>query len=201
MSRRKMILTSVVLLAIIFIGGMLAYFTDVTDETTNVFTLGNVKITLTEPSWNPETGIDIAPNTEVDKDPTVTNTGSKDALIFVKVTLPYATVQKRGDSSAAAQQLYTYTTNAGWIEVGSPAIDEDNNTITHVYAYGTANAMNPISKDDAITLFNKVKLIDVEDISPLDNVTMNIVVKAYAIQKDTLETTSAANVWDLVKDK
>lgn len=203
MNKKKTILTAVVLLAILVIGGLLAYFTDVTEEKTNTFTLGNVKITLTEPNWDAasDPGANIAPNKQVAKDPTITNTGTNDALVFMKVVVPYATVKKVGDTTATAQELYTYTKNSGWVEVGTAEIDNTNHTITHVFAYGTASTMTPLSKNSTAKLFDNVTLINVENTSALSGITLDIKVKAYAIQKETLETSTPSVVWDIVKNK
>ena len=52
MSKKKSIAVAVVLLLVLVIGGMLAYFTD-TDTATNVFTLGdNIEISLHETNWS-----------------------------------------------------------------------------------------------------------------------------------------------------
>ena len=75
----------VALLALMLVGGTLAYFTD-TDEATNTFTMGNVAIELTEDAWNYEdSAAKLMPGTVYAKDPTVTNTGSEDAYLFLDV--------------------------------------------------------------------------------------------------------------------
>lgn len=67
--------------------GTLAYFTD-SDEAENVFTVGNVDITLTEPNWE-STGKEDAPEVyagePLAKDPTVTNDGSNPCFVRIKV--------------------------------------------------------------------------------------------------------------------
>ncbi|MGN1279345.1 MAG: TasA family protein [Limosilactobacillus sp.] len=75
----------IALAATAVIGGTLAYFTD-DDEATNTFTVGNVKIDLTEPSW--EEGVtveDVYPGQALDKDPIVTNEGNNPCFVRVKV--------------------------------------------------------------------------------------------------------------------
>lgn len=78
----------VALLAVGIIGGTLAYFTD-NDAATNTFTVGNVDITLTEPSWT-ATGANDAPEVypgeALAKDPTVKNTGANPCFVRIKVT-------------------------------------------------------------------------------------------------------------------
>ena len=48
MSRKKLIITAIVLALVLAIGGILAYFTDV-DTKINKFTMGNVDIEVLEP--------------------------------------------------------------------------------------------------------------------------------------------------------
>lgn len=80
------------LAAIAVVGSSLAYFTD-TDEKDNTFTIGNVDIVLTEPSWNEGQDLggfeveadDLYPGEAVAKDPTVKNEGANPAFVRVKV--------------------------------------------------------------------------------------------------------------------
>lgn len=78
-------------MAVLAVGGSsLAYFTD-TDSADNVFTVGNIKIDLTEPKWEAEgkeEAKDMYPGEPVAKDPTVTNTGANPAVVRIKVTFP-----------------------------------------------------------------------------------------------------------------
>ena len=77
--------TAVMLVAAMSIGGMLAYFTD-TDTKTNTFTLGNVEIELTEPSWTEDSYI-ANPGVDVAKDPIITNVGENAAYVRMKVVV------------------------------------------------------------------------------------------------------------------
>ena len=83
-----LIATAVMLVAVLVVGGTLAYFTD-TDKAENVFTVGNVDITLTEPGWE-KTGeaeaVDAYPGEALAKDPIVTNVGANPCFVRVKVT-------------------------------------------------------------------------------------------------------------------
>ena len=90
MNKRKIILlaATLVMVAILGIGGTFAYFTD-TQTAENVFTVGNVDIELTEPKWE-ETGKadaeDVYPGEPLAKDPTVENVGKNPCFVRVKVT-------------------------------------------------------------------------------------------------------------------
>lgn len=69
-------------------GASLAYFTDKTETADNVFTVGNVKIQLTEPNWDADGSQDapeVYPGEALAKDPTVTNIGANPCFVRVKV--------------------------------------------------------------------------------------------------------------------
>ena len=103
---------AVCMMATLVAGMTLAYFTD-TESKTNTFTVGNVDITLTEPSWLGDTSEDavrLIPGKTIAKDPTITvATTSQTAYTFMKVQLSadflellntWATAQKVTDPSA-----------------------------------------------------------------------------------------------------
>lgn len=77
----------VALVAIAIAGASLAYFTD-TDDAENTFTVGKVKIDLTEPKWE-ETGEEEAKTVyagePLAKDPTVENKGDNPCFVRIKV--------------------------------------------------------------------------------------------------------------------
>lgn len=76
----------VALAATAVIGGTLAYFTDTTDKNVNEFTVGNVKIDLSEPNWKGEAV--LMPGASFAKDPTITvDTKSQDCYAFLKLDM------------------------------------------------------------------------------------------------------------------
>lgn len=90
MSKRKILLlaSALCLVAVLAIGGTLAYFSD-QEEATNTFTVGNVDITLTEPNWKESGSQDapeVYPTEPLQKDPTVTNTGANPCFVRISVT-------------------------------------------------------------------------------------------------------------------
>ena len=90
MSKRKILLVAAALcmIAILAVGGTLAYFTDTTEVKNNVFTVGNVKIELEEPKWDEqgeEDAPEVYPGEALAKDPTVTNTGANPCFVRVSV--------------------------------------------------------------------------------------------------------------------
>jgi predicted ribosomally synthesized peptide with SipW-like signal peptide len=88
--RTLIILMSAVLVAGLAVGGTLAYFT-ATQTATNTFTVGNVKISLTEPNWVASGSVDAPeayPGEPLAKDPTITNTGKNPCVVRIKITWP-----------------------------------------------------------------------------------------------------------------
>ena len=88
-----LVVTCIVLVAAMVIGGTLAYFTD-TKSATNTFTMGNVNIKLDETDIkNPEgdrvtsNAYDVYPGEVVTKDPIVHNTGKNGAYIRATVNV------------------------------------------------------------------------------------------------------------------
>ena len=85
---------AVMLVAVLVVGGTLAYFTD-TKSATNTFTMGNVKITLDESNVNDPSGDRVTsneytgmlPGIQYKKDPVVTNTGKNGAYVRAVVTI------------------------------------------------------------------------------------------------------------------
>ena len=84
---------AVMLVAVLVVGGTLAYFTD-TKSADNVFTMGNVKITLDETNIADPNGdrvikneYNVYPGAVVTKDPIVHNTGKNGAYVRAVVTI------------------------------------------------------------------------------------------------------------------
>lgn len=118
--------TAVMLVAAMSIGGMLAYFTD-TDTKTNTFTVGNVDITLEEPSWNAEEDHVLMPGTTFEKDPTVTNVGSESAYMFLTIDLnKYVSLLNLMGIDAAEDEAITGYTEHTSLANFVKAIADDN---------------------------------------------------------------------------
>ena len=211
MSRKKLIITAVILTLILIIGGILAYFTDV-DTKVNKFTMGNVQIRVDEPSWpGDDDGADgienIVPNQEIPKDPQITNLGSTDIYAFVKVIVPYENIFVGSATEAADTELFTYTVNTGWVEVGTAEKNTTAKTFTHIYAYvgDNTNELKAVEKDVTTpAVFDKVKFVDVKENglenSSIQNTELEVVVSGYGIQTTDLGTDSKApaDIWPLV---
>ena len=89
MTKKKIVslCLAAVLVVMAIAGATMAYFTD-TDAKDNIFTVGNVDITLTEPNWDKSGEVDapdVYPGEPLDKDPTVTNDGSNPCFVRISV--------------------------------------------------------------------------------------------------------------------
>ncbi len=181
------------ILVILVVASLAAFLTD-HKTVTNTFTIGNVEIELTEPSWNSENGIDIAPGAVIAKDPTIKNIGVNDAYVFAKITVPVANVTISGATEPAKTQLFTYSLKDGWVEVGNAT--ETDSAYVHVYAWAAEGAMTTLAKDATTSpVFDSVTFADLADPSEVTG-ELQIVVDAYAIQSDCGET-APADVWAL----
>lgn len=190
-------------------GGTMAYLTDV-DQETNTFTIGEVKVDLTEPDYpgNDSDAVkELVPNQEVMKNPQITNTGTNDALVFMTVTVPVGEVTVVASDGTkgemAATDLFWFKNaddmsadaannwDEGWIQLtdkehftgaaGETASDLTGAVDgTHTYVFAYESAVG--NGESTSALFDKVQLKNVIEQELDPSVAQNIVVKAYAIQ-------------------
>ena len=124
---------AVMLVAVLVVGGTLAYFTD-TKSATNTFTVGDVKIKLDESNVNDPSGDRVTsneytgmlPGIQYKKDPVVTNTGNNDAYVRAVVTIEngmnwlgfYYVDASTFPQVEAFEKLICNTLGTGWEIVG-----------------------------------------------------------------------------------
>ncbi|MBR6607139.1 MAG: SipW-dependent-type signal peptide-containing protein, partial [Oscillospiraceae bacterium] len=77
---------AMVLVAGLSVAGTVAYLTD-RDAKTNIFTVGNVDISLNEAFGQ---GAALVPGVEINKVPTITNNGPTDAWVWMTFSIPSA---------------------------------------------------------------------------------------------------------------
>lgn len=146
MNKRKLLLValSLCMVAILAMGGTLAYLTDYETET-NVFTVGNVDITLDEDF---EEDSLLVPGIDVNKDVYVTNVGTEPAYVRVHVAIP--TLLDDGDpdfasyantlhwnfskASVADGQWNWHTTNVNGSNAEMPGWPGNGGDWNHYYA-------------------------------------------------------------------
>lgn len=191
-------IVKLIIIGVLFIslgsGMALAYLTDAKSEI-NTFVVGNVKIDLTEPHWDPNDNKNICPGKEISKDPTIENLGTGNLYAKMVVLIPYIEGLKTIDSTTQKvitedTGLFEYTANPGWVK-----IDADSGLVTidgvkylrDSYQYNTV-----IKTNEKQTLFTSVKFKNIQDGQvSLNGKTFKVPVYAYAIQADGLSLNSA----------
>ena len=213
MKKKKTYLAAVVLLLLFVVGGAIAYFTD-TDNATNKFTIGNVDIDLVETLWDalpdtndndiPDDAEDMMPGESVTKDPVIRNLSTKNpAYVFARVEVPCTTVE----SPATPEELFTYTTNAGWTELTVsnelPVACTSGGTATHVYYYGSNGTLTELAKATNASTPTPTSAPVFSSVTLRSTLTGNegltgekqIVITGYGIQTEGLTDTTPASVW------
>lgn len=191
--------------------GTLAYLTD-RDSEANVFTMGNVEIDLNE-EFDPE-GAELIPGVNIEKKPTITNTGKNDAWVWATIAIPSKLdssdaskniVHFNFTEASVADGLWQWTDDNGYmVEIGKKIDDTDilYNVYTVLYETplkpGETTAEPVISKvymDYHIDIDTKGDVYHVENgvvDGPFWNVETDgkpvIYVSAYAIQTEGFET-------------
>lgn len=158
MNKKKTITAAVVLMLVLLVGGLVAYFTD-TDTKTNTFTIGNVDIEVLEDAWNQPGGSDKAenmmPGDSVNKDPKIHNKSTTNpAYVFMKVESPCTT-------GATPLELFDYTNdpqvNSGWELMTNGTCTSGK--ITRIYSYSASGTMTALAANgNTPTLFDTLTL-------------------------------------------
>ena len=165
---------ALILVAAVSVGGTLALLT-ASDNVVNTFTVGNVKIDLTEPNYDGDNQ-KLIPGTYIDKDPTVTVLAdSENCYVRVKVTVP----------AALANYVTLDYNDTDW------TLDGDG-----YYRY---KALVPASADNTQlpAVFTKVTIkeeVTGAQLEALGADDLKITVDAYAIQSASFADADAA--WD-----
>ena len=193
--------------------GVLAYFSDA-ESTNNVFTVGDVKILLTEPNWPGNTSDavkNLLPHQEVAKDPVITNDGINDAVVFMKLTVPYVADtlvnDDRTKNAEAEQELFYFKTNGAasahvndfngnWVPLNDyTVVNSTAHTKTYVFGYKTRLQGSSKTDDTVQTnanrvttpLFNKIQFRNlIEKSDAASTAAKQIYIDAYAIQADNI---------------
>ena len=156
---------SLVAVAAVGVGSTLAYFTD-NEEATNVLTMGNVNIDLTEENWSGNKE-GVVPGASYEKDPPVTvKNGSSDC--YVRVKLVYD-----GMTEEQIAQFTDDNTADGNLDIQEGWVESDG-----YYYY-----QNVMSAGKSATLFENI-LIPYSWGNEMVGKTVSLTVQAEAIQAD-----------------
>ncbi len=232
----KNLLIVMAMLVVLVVGSIGAYFT-ATDEASNSFTVGKIAVKIAEPNWSaltdtnendiPDVAECVLPNAQIAKDPTVKNTSEKnDAFVFVKVTVPKATILTSNvgsgakAKSAVETQLFqlndsnntdagnglvwagtdTYNTDSWYLVKEDTSADNVNE---YIYAYGNSVACTALAAGESTAqpVFNSVTFCNAVGGQELELSTQAIKVEAFAIQSTDLtanDKTEPLAVWAIL---
>ena len=211
---KKILIPIVALILVVCLGiaGVMAYLT-ARDTAVNEFTVGELSIDLQEPAWDalpdsdgdgiPDAAENLSALKEVDKDPQIYNDGNNDAYVFLEVIVPYRNVQTSNDNGtkneSADTQLFTWTVNEGWEQVGDMTDNEDG-TYTYVYAWAADDEMTVLLPGDTTgTLFDKVIFANIVE-GQIPGEELEIIINAYGIQASNINggVTDPEGVWEVM---
>ncbi len=147
LNRKLVLVLALVLSVAMATTGTLAYLTD-RDSKVNEFTMGNVSIDLEEAF---EQGAELLPGVAVEKEPTIKNTGSTDAWVWMEVAVP----ENFKYNLTIKQEL-----GNNWQQLGDVTVKEDKAILTFLYK----DALKPGETTSA--LFKEVELNEWIDIKP-----------------------------------
>lgn len=177
------------LVAVVSVGGTIAWLTATTDPVTNTFTVGDINITLTETpnydsdgnntldSWQAK----LIPGSEYAKDPVVTVTAnSEDCYLFVKF-------EEIGNPSTYLTYTSTLTVDEGWTQGDGTNIPA-NVWYRKVFMSNSDQSWNLLA-GNKVTVKNT---LDKETIKTIPS-QVKITYTAYAVQ--TANIADAATAW------
>lgn len=168
------------MVALISVGGTMAWLVDNTAPVTNTFTMGNIDITLTEAATN----FKMVPGNRIAKDPLVTVTAnSEPCWLFVKIET----------NSSYSTFLEDYEVREGWLPLSG---------VSGVYyrevGAGTANQTFYVLKGNETypNGFVTAKSFTKANVDAVNSGSLNaptLTFTAYAVQKDNVA--DAATAW------
>lgn len=212
-NKKLMVVLFVMAVAAITItsGYTLSYFTDQASKE-HTFTVGKINIELSEPEWSAPDK--LLPQQILKTSPQITNTGDNDAYIFVQVDVPcreVITADVDGKKLGLADtELFAFEVSKDWAQIGDVVKDEEEQIHTYTYAYVTEKELCALEPADMIWLYEHLQFVNVIEGQELEEVSLSVEVRAYAIQKDHLgkkdaqekeEPLKPQEVWEIIYEQ
>lgn len=228
-SKSAVILMSAFLVAALFINLTLSYLVK-NKNRDNVFALGNVRLLLSEENFPQDENDRIfAPKGIIQKDPKITNIGSTDDYVFLKVIVPLCNVRivdettnKIVNNEKAYMEIFNFISNdtssqtvfvsgftynnigsfgynSKWILIDS---SEDTANYTHTYLFGYSSLLTGDSSDSTTALFDKMQLRNILEGDLPSDVTQTVRIEAYGIQaEELLNNITVSNTENVTKSE
>ena len=208
MSRTRIIIFTAGIALLTVISGVGAYYTGA-DSAVNTFTSGEIKLELTEASWDAALSRDIEPGATIPKDPCVNNNGNNSAFVFLKVDIPKRRIYTYDSNTKARLPLQTIQLfelcglDHAWSLIESDTSKEDRNS--YVYVYGSQSHCTELMHGEStVSLFTSVQYCNAVEGQELDRSHLSIDISLYGIQADNItgaDTDSASEVWSILKNQ
>lgn len=212
LNRKWFLVIALVLSTTMAIGGTLAYLTD-RDSAANVLTFGNVDIELNEDFSQ---GSELIPGVNIEKAPTITNTGKNDAWVWATIAIPSALDNEDASANVVHFNMSKESVGEGywnWTdESGNYVVDtmEKDDVEYNVYTvlYGTALSAGEATAHPVIYKVYMDPHVDIDPEGNLNHVEAGVAneidwnitedgnpviyVSAYAMQTDGFATVQDA---------
>lgn len=198
-----------IMLAILVLsaGTIYAYFTS-TDSSDNVFAVGKIDIELEEPLFEQqsvEKRTSMTPDTDLNKDPQVLNSGDNDAYIFVSFDIPVRNVMLADRSngsrnSAVMTELFTFRTSENWARISE---SDGENFHRYVYAYSNGSrliSLGPGERTNAVFADNVIHLKNIVE-GQFKGQYLNVPVRSYAIQTNGGISEDVERTWAIISNQ
>lgn len=170
--RIAMTVALVLVVALVSVGGTIAWLTATTAPVTNTFTVGDINIELAETTTNYK----MVPGNTIAKDPKVTvKAGSEACWLFVKI-----------EESTNLTNFISYTVDSGWTKL------QDGVYYREVAATTTDTAFSVLTSNQ-VTVKDTVTKGMMDDITKGTASAPTLKFTAYACQKDNVA--DAATAW------
>lgn len=162
------------------VGGTLAWLTAETNEVKNIFTVGNINITLTETM----TDFKMVPGCTIAKDPKVTVLKDSEACwLFVKIV-----------ESENLDSFITYNVAEGWTAL----TDVDGVYYHKVTAATTNDTVFDVLADNQVTVKDTVTKADMDALTTATQPTLTFTAYACQLYKSNGEEFAPAEAWTQV---
>ena len=186
MTRIKRILSvsaGLSMFALLVVGQMLGILTDKVEDAKEYYMeAGNVAIELSVDTGSDE-AIEVKPNQVTDLSIKVTNTGSKDCYVFVKMIVP----------EISGHPIISITPTGNWMMVENQSSDGYASAVYQYTVDGEGRALE--SGLDTPEMLSEARFYDFRELTDFSG-EMRIV--AYAVQRDGFENAEIGDVWTSV---
>ena len=143
--------------------------------------VGNVTIELTVDAGDSDDAIQIVPNQTTPLSISITNTGSKDCYVFVKMMIP----------EISGHPILSITPTGNWMNIENQSSDGYASAVYQYTVDGAGKALE--SGMDTPEMVSEARFYDFEE---LVDFTVDLRIVAYAVQTDGFDgEMSASDIW------